>query len=179
MQRRRDGARHDSDVAFFYDLLGYGELLTKLVVLALVAAIEDDDRRQRYRLECDLVRSHSIGTWGGVLRDLVTGRLRSALREEAGAELDELTAGHQRGSTAWQAKAVDALDRAATAMDVGMPELPGELHGWMWFANFPALRNRTRGHDGGHGNLPVGGPWISPLVATEPPHGRPSDLPTD
>ncbi len=65
MQRRLDGARHDSDVALFYDLLGYGELLTKLVVLALVAAIEDDDRQQRYRLEYHLVRTHSIGTWGG------------------------------------------------------------------------------------------------------------------
>ncbi len=146
MQRRLDGARHDSDVALFYDLLGYGELLTKLVVLALVAAIEDDDRQQRYRLEYHLVRTHSIGTWGAVLHDLVTGRLRSALREEAGAELAELTAGHQRASTAWQAKAVDALSRAATEMDVGMPVLPERLHGWMWFANFPALRNRTRGH---------------------------------
>jgi len=146
MQRRLDGARHDSDVALFYDLLGYGELLTKLVVLALVAAIEDDDRQQRYRFEYHLVRTHSIGTWGAVLHDLVTGRLRSALREEAGAELAELTAGHQRASTAWQAKAVDALSRAATEMDVGMPVLPERLHGWMWFANFPALRNRTRGH---------------------------------
>ena len=31
MQRRLDGARQDSDVALFYDLLGYGELLTKLI----------------------------------------------------------------------------------------------------------------------------------------------------
>ncbi len=145
-QRRLDGARHDSDVALFYDLLGYGELLTKLVVLALVAAIEDDDRQQRYRLEHNLVRAHSIGTWGVVLHDLVNGRLRSALRQEAGAELAELTAGHQRGSNGWQALAVDALSRAATEMDVGMPVLPERLHGWMWFANFPALRNRTRGH---------------------------------
>jgi len=34
-------------------------------------------------------------------------------------------------------------------------------------------------NDGGHGNLPVGGHRTSPPVATEPPHGRPSDLPTD
>lgn len=33
--------------------------------------------------------------------------------------------------------------------------------------------------DGGHGNLPTGGHRISPLMATEPPHGWPSDLPTD
>ena len=112
----------------------------------MVAAIEDDGRQLRYRLEYNLVRAHSIGSWGVVLRDLVTGRLWPALREEAGAELAELNAGHQRGSTAWQAKAVDALNRAATEMDVGMPVLPERLHGWMWFANFPALRNRTRGH---------------------------------
>jgi hypothetical protein len=32
--------------------------------------------------------------------------------------------------------------------------------------------------DGGHGILPVGGCWMSPLVAVGSPHGWPSDLAT-
>jgi hypothetical protein len=35
-----------------------------------------------------------------------------------------------------------------------------------------------RQSDDGHGNLPIGGHRISPLADAQPPHGRPSLLPT-
>ena len=45
LRERVDRERSDSDVAFFFSLLLYGEFLSKLVVSALVSAIQDDRER--------------------------------------------------------------------------------------------------------------------------------------
>lgn len=146
MRRRVDAARHDSDVALFYDLLGYGELVTKLATVAMIAAIEEDSGRRRYRLEYDLVRADGVGAYGSTLQSLVTGRGRSLLRQEAGAELTDLTAKHSHQDDSWQRQALSALHTAGLEMDAAMPEMASRVYGWMWFTAFPILRNRTRGH---------------------------------
>ena len=48
MRDRVEVERSDSDVAYFFSLLYYGELISKLIVSALVAGIEDDKYRSRY-----------------------------------------------------------------------------------------------------------------------------------
>jgi len=50
LKQRLDIAREDSDTSLFLNLLYLGEMLTKIVAGGLVAAIEDDRHRQRYRL---------------------------------------------------------------------------------------------------------------------------------
>ena len=57
MRQRLDTARQDSDVALFHDLMGYGELVLKLSILAMVAGI--DDERQGYRYQ-QFTNSHAL-----------------------------------------------------------------------------------------------------------------------
>ena len=62
MWERVETTAQESDVAYFYELLHLGELLTKLVVASIVASIDDRDGN-RYTLEHDLIRADSLGDW--------------------------------------------------------------------------------------------------------------------
>ena len=61
MWLRVENAREDSDSAFFMELMYLGEMLTKTVVAAMVAAVEDSNNRHRYRLLHRLVRADGLG----------------------------------------------------------------------------------------------------------------------
>lgn len=50
MWSRVENSRQDSDSAFFMELMYLGELLTKSLVAAMAAAVQDGNNRHRYRL---------------------------------------------------------------------------------------------------------------------------------
>ena len=53
---RVNTSKEDSDVAYFYDLILYGELVTKVVALYMVSNVCDDIDRNCYRYEYKIVR---------------------------------------------------------------------------------------------------------------------------
>src|SRR5688500_7132448 len=60
MTARLEIDRADSDVTLFYSLLFYGEMLTKMLVAGMLASLEDDSDRNRYRLLHRLVRADGV-----------------------------------------------------------------------------------------------------------------------
>lgn len=76
---RIERAQEDSDVAYFYELLNAGEMALKVTGAALVACLEPDRERHRYRLEYDLVRIRRSWRLGG--RDGVDLGVRSPRRQ--------------------------------------------------------------------------------------------------
>ena len=74
---RAENEKSESDVAYFHGLMYAGEMMMKLVVAGLVAAVQDDRERNRYRLEYQLVRADSLGAWDKVLDNILTGCTRT------------------------------------------------------------------------------------------------------
>lgn len=146
VQKRIARAEDDSDVAYFYELLHAGEMAMKVTVAALVACLEDDRDRHRYRLEYELVRSDGLGGWGAALEDCLTGPASQALAEDARDIQTELSQGLRLRDGVWGSEAVHHLRQARLAIDADIEELPSRVAIRRWFADFTALRNRTRGH---------------------------------
>jgi len=143
---RIDRARDDSDVAYFYELLFAGEMVVKLTTAGLLATLEDDRERHRYRLEFHLIRADSLGAWASALDDSLTGPASQVLPDEAQALQRELTQTFRLGGDEWQANAVRLLQDARRAVDTDLGPLPARVSVRRWFSDFVALRNRTRGH---------------------------------
>ena len=109
MKNRLDSSKTDSDVAYFYDLLLFGEYLTKIINLFLVSSINDDNERTRYRQEYNLIRANAIGDFTKSIDEILTGPpaqlLSSVIRDY---ELKELV---QRTSVGdWQYESQKLLD---------------------------------------------------------------------
>lgn len=136
--------RTDSDVALFYSLLFYGEILTKSVVAGLVAGLGEDRDRHHYRLLHRLIRADGIGEWASVLDDALSGPASVHLRPEAREEQRQLTQRHGEGS--WQYDAVTSLSACALAMGVEHEPVLQKTAAVRWFHLFATLRNKTRGH---------------------------------
>jgi hypothetical protein len=139
-------AREDSDVAYFYDLLHAGEMVVKLATAALTACLEDDRERHRYRIEYELIRADGLGAWSAALDDLLIGPASQVLSEQARAVQRELTQQFRLTERVWQSSAISLLHDARAAIDTDIDPLPARVPGRRWFADFVALRNRTRGH---------------------------------
>ncbi len=135
----------ESDVAYFYDLLNLGELLTKLVVSSMVASI-DDRNGNRYTLERNLLRAHSFGDWVTHLQSALTGPSSTMMRREAQPHARQITQNWTPNSRAWQREAIELLDRTCREIDSDSPHLPPSVPLRWWFTTFVWLRNRTRGH---------------------------------
>src|SRR5205085_6481045 len=89
MWKRVNIAREESDTALFYALLSLGELVTKITVTGLVAAVVDDEGH-RYRQLYRLVRGEGLGEWDKVLDDILTGPASQFLLPEASEEKRQL-----------------------------------------------------------------------------------------
>ena len=83
MKSRIEGSKEDSDLGYFYDLLLYGEFITKNIALFLVAALNEDNERSQYRLEHSLVRANSIGDFSKAIEDVVIGPARCKYQRKA------------------------------------------------------------------------------------------------
>lgn len=95
MQQRVQLTRNDcDDTTLFLELLYLGEITLKLMVAGMVAAVDDDRDRHRYRLEHGLVRASGVGDWASALDDLLTGPAAATLAPSARSLSGELTKNH-------------------------------------------------------------------------------------
>jgi hypothetical protein len=134
----------DSDTAGFYDLMYLGEVALKTTVLCLVAALDDDKDRRRYRLLHRLVRADGVGEWDQTLQDALTGGAAHLLVKAAQSDQRELTM--RVDPTCWQFQTVELLNKCLRTLDPKRAKLPNNVEGRRWFGLFAELRNATRGH---------------------------------
>ena len=145
MKNRLDSSKTDSDVAYFYDLLLFGEYLTKIINLFLVSSINDDNERTRYRQEYNLIRANAIGDFTKSIDEILTGPpaqlLSSVIRDY---ELKELV---QRTSVGdWQYESQKLLDETLSIFNIEHNPLQLKSPLRSWFNTFTHLRNKTKGH---------------------------------
>ena len=155
MWHRVEVDREESDVTMCLTLLYFGELVTKLTVLALLAAVQDDTNRSRYKELHRLVRANGIGEWADSLSLVLTGPPASFLLPSAQRDRRQLL--EKVGSPSWQYSAVSDLKECLRALDSTQAIMSPKVQCKTWFHLFAELRNRTRGH----GALP--GPKLSTI----------------
>jgi uncharacterized protein YwbE len=145
MSNRLESYKNDSDLAYFYELLILGELLTKTINLFLVASINDDNDRTRYRQEYSLVRANAIGDFVKSIDEILTGPPAQLLASEIrDFELKELV---QRSSPGeWQYEAQKLLSDTLSVFAIEHTTMATKSPLRNWFNNFAHLRNKTKGH---------------------------------
>jgi hypothetical protein len=144
MWERVDIAREDSDTSLFFDLLYVGEMVTKIVVAGMVAAISEGRERYRYRQIHRLVRADGLGEWTSALDEILTGPTSQHLLPEAREEQRELT--QRLGPSSWQYEACTLLANCLNILKLEHDPMPAKVDGKRWFSTFAYLRNKTRGH---------------------------------
>ena len=142
---RTENEKLESDVGYFNALMYMGEAVMKFAIAGLVAAVQDDRDRNRYRLEYRLVRADGLGVWDQVLDDLLVGSSSQFLDSAAAPAKRALTERMPDGT--WQFRALQNL-----SMSLGIVQLESSqqtsrnVQGRSWFKDFVLLRNGTRGH---------------------------------
>ena len=134
----------ESDAAYFDALMYAGEGVMKLAIAGLVAAIQDDRERNRYRLEYELVRADSLGTWDKILDDVLTGPSSQFLDTDARPTQQALNQWVSEGT--WQAESLQALRESMRHVQLASVESTTKIQGRTWIKEFVRLRNGTRGH---------------------------------
>lgn len=137
-------ALDDSDTTYFYDLLYAGEALTKVVVLGILSAVNDDQEKNRYRIEHALARADGVGDWSNALDDIVSGPCAQYLTSAAYVAQAELAKATRAGE--WQYDAVSMLREAISGLNIETEEVPTKSDLKRWFRLFATLRNKTRAH---------------------------------
>jgi hypothetical protein len=137
-------AKEESESSLFLVLLYTGEMVTKFVVSELVAAIQDDRDRQRYRQLHRLIRADGLGEWVAVMDEVLIGPATQRLIAASSEERGELTS--RCGAGTWQHESVLLLQKAIKAFDSTTEDIPTKIEGRRWFSLFVKLRNLTRGH---------------------------------
>jgi hypothetical protein len=150
MRERLDRDRDDSDAAYWWSLLYYGELITKSTAAGLVACIGNDPDRLRYSQAHRLVRASGIGDWSQVIDEILVGPPAQFLLPEV---QDAARATNQKfASGSWQHEAVARLFEVVRPFDPTTEQPGAKVSLRQWFALFARLRNKTRGH-----GAPLGG----------------------
>jgi hypothetical protein len=143
MRERLLRSAADSDTTYFYDVLAATELVLKVTVAGLVAAIRRDPAGHQYRLESALVRADGIGEWVRVLEEVLTGPASEYLATAAREAQRQLT-----GTVVapdWRRTALDKVEQAADCISPGRPGFRrAQLR--QFFHTFAWIRNKTRGH---------------------------------
>jgi hypothetical protein len=142
--RRANLAKIDSDFTYFFDLLLAAEALAKIITLGMLAAVDDDKDRNRYRIEHSLVRADGLGEWARAIEDILTGPASQYLLADAYSEQTELTKLSRSGE--WQYDSIKALRDSLTGLGIEAEELPVKSDMKRWFRLLSTLRNKTRGH---------------------------------
>ncbi len=144
MKKRLDVTRSDSDTAVFHDLMYFGEMVVKVTVGGLVAAIKDESDRCRYRQLYRIIRADGLGEWCAVVEDVLTGPPAQHLAAEVRETSRSL---NQRvGADTWQFRCISLLSDCLRWIHRDREVLPSRLSGKRWLADFCVLRNSTRGH---------------------------------
>ncbi len=144
MLERAQREKDESDAAYFDALMYAGEMAVKLVGAGLVAAIQDDREKHRYRLEYQLVRASSLGAWADAIDDVLTGPSSQFLDSNAYPTQRELT--QRMPADSWQASSLRHISESLRCVNILDWESPTNNQGRDWFRGFVRLRNATRGH---------------------------------
>lgn len=143
MRDRLRRSREDSDATYFFDVVAAGELVLKLTVTGLTAALRRDPDGHQYRIESTLVRGNGLGDWVSALDELLIGTASEHLplqARDAQRQFTETVVGPD-----WRVRVLDLLEAAANQVD---PKRPGFRKAQLrqWATTFIWLRNKTRGH---------------------------------
>lgn len=145
MLMRAASSKDESDTAYFYDLMTVGEMVTKTTTLFLVANIEDDVERTRYRYEYQMVRADGIGEYSDIISDIATGSAADYLpRCVRDVEIVELNSKLSDGS--WQLEAMSNMNSCLDLLGIVGNAFSKRSSIKIWFSNFSILRNKTKGH---------------------------------
>jgi hypothetical protein len=144
MWKQADIAKQESDTAYFYSLTYLGEMVLKITAVGLIAAIEDDRDRHRYRQMHRLVRADGLGEWSSAIDDVLTGPASQYLLPIARIEQKELTQNCK--DTTWQYEAVRLLAVCLKEIDPSTESLPDKVSARRLFTLMVQLRNATRAH---------------------------------
>lgn len=132
-------------IAQFGTLMYLGELALKLLVLDVVAGVDDDSDRNRYRLLHDLVRADGLGPWIKALDDALTGPAAHSLCQEVrDCELKELTVLGGHGT--WQHEVAEKMHMVVDPLGVQSEPLPRQVDGRYSLRLFKTLRNKAKAH---------------------------------
>jgi hypothetical protein len=138
-------AKDDSDTTYFYDLMLFGEYITKWIVSAMVAGLNEDKDRNRYRQFHRLVRADGIGEWASTLDETLTG-VPSQFLQKTLSQNEQKELQTKVKSDMWQYQAVKSLTDIFEFLKLDKISLPERIQGRQWFAYFAQLRNGTKGH---------------------------------
>lgn len=141
---RAELAKGNSDFDYFFSLLLAGEALFKTVTLSVIAALDEDKARNRYRLEHTLVRADGLGEWSRALEDALSGPASQSLLVAAYGVQGEII--RPQGPETWQNQATVLLKAALDKLEVESEEVPMKTDLRRWFRLFVTLRNKTRAH---------------------------------
>ncbi len=145
MVERVQKAKEDSDTTYFYDLMLFGEFITKWIISALVAGINEDKDRNKYRQLHRLVRADGIGEWSSVLDEILTG-VTSQFLQNTISQNEQKELQTKVKSDTWQYQSVKSLTDVFILLNLEAIVLPERLQWRQWFSYFAQLRNGTKGH---------------------------------
>ncbi len=144
MWERISITREDSDASLFLDLLYFGEMITKLITASIIACIEDEKDKHRYRLSYNLVHASSLGAWEAALFDALNGPASQFIQPSIIDDRKEIT--QKVGEGDWQFEAVAKLEQVLFLLDIKQFETMPKVPLKKWIIDFVVLRNKTRGH---------------------------------
>ena len=145
MLERTEKEKLESDVGYFNALMYMGEAVMKFAVAGLVAAVQDDLDRNRYRLEYRLVRADGLGVWDQVLDDVLVGASSQFLDPASIPTRRALT--ERMSDDTWQFRALRDLSVSLQTVHLeSSQQTSGRIQGRSWFKDFVVLRNGTRAH---------------------------------
>jgi hypothetical protein len=163
MKERLARSAAQAEAPYLYDVLNAAELVLKVTVGALVAAIRRDPAGHQYRLEATLVRADGVGDWVRVLDEILTGPASDYVAVSAEDGQRQLT--ETVVASDWRRAVLDLLDHASEPVS---HERPGFRRAQLrqFFTTFTWLRNKTKGH---------GAPDLELSYAIATPSLRPSN----
>lgn len=142
---RLHAAQSESDSSYFYDLILLGEAITKITALFLIANINNDKDRNRYRQEYALVRAGGIGDFSNAINEVLTGIpsgfLSSSLSDYEIAEMN-----NKIKPDSWQKVSITALIESLSIFQIQHTNVTAKTPFRIWFNLFALLRNKTKGH---------------------------------
>jgi hypothetical protein len=144
LSRKVEISKSDSDFAFFFNLLIFGEALTKLITLSLVSSLKKDKDRHQYKILHGLVRASGLGEWSNSIDDLLIGTASQYLPDEMRTHQAEFIKKSTLGD--WQFEAVSELQLSLECFNLPYDKNLVKKDLKSWFKHFTELRNKTRGH---------------------------------
>lgn len=139
---RRHG--NDSDSVLFTEYLYAGELISKINVAVVVAAIQNDRQNLRYGILHQLIRADGIGEWSRALDEAVSGPTSQNFLSslfEIRREFNE-----RNGKGSWQHESTKLILEIIADIKDEPPQILEKIAFRSWFSAFAELRNKTRGH---------------------------------